>query len=286
MKQQKLLVTMKDMQRYKVLNDVIDKKLKGTEAAHILGLSCVHISRLKKRLLKEGFDGLLRKSPASAPHRKISEEDIKEILTLRKKLYYDFNIMHFMDKLHEVHKIPYCYESIRQILMKNQVHFPRKKRKVYRQRRRMPKADMLVQMDSSLHYWLPLVEDKWWLIAMIDDATNEIPYAQFFPQDTLFANMQVIRRFIELKGTFLSLYVDKASHLPPPDTADCITRLHRSMMIHRLNVHSVSWIYTSSRPILHKPKEESKSPFVSSRIGSLKKCDWQKSKTISRQIDF
>jgi len=32
------------------------------------------------------------------------------------------------------------------------------------------------------------------------------------PQDTLFANMQVIRRFIELKGTFLSLYIDKASH--------------------------------------------------------------------------
>ena len=203
---------MKDIQRYKVLKDVIDKKLKGSEAAHILGLSCVHLSRLKKRLLEEGFDGLLRKSPASAPHRKISEKEVKQIITLRKKLYYDFNIMHFMDKLHEVHKMPYCYESVRQILMKNQEHFPRKKKKVYRQRRRMPKAGMLVQMDSSLHYWLPLVEDKWWLIAMIDDATNEVSYAQVFPKDTLFANMHVIRRFIELKGTFLSLYVDKASH--------------------------------------------------------------------------
>jgi len=105
---------------------------------------------LKKRLLEEGFDGLLRKSPSSAPHRKISEKDVKQILTLRKELYYDFNIMHFMDKLHEVHKIPYCYESIRQILMKNQVHFPRKKRKIYQQRRRMPKAGMLV------HPWTPL----------------------------------------------------------------------------------------------------------------------------------
>jgi len=158
---------MKDIQRYKVLKDVIDKKLKGSEAAHILGLSCVQLSRLKKRLLQEGFDGLLRKSPASAPHKKISEKDVK------------------------------------QILMKNQEHFPKKKRKVYRQRRRMPKAGMLVQMDSSLHYWLPLVEDKWWLIAMIDDATNEVSYAQFFPKDTLFANMQVIRRFLEIKGAFL-----------------------------------------------------------------------------------
>ncbi len=210
--QQKLLVTMKDIQRYKVLKDVVDKKLKGSEAAQILGLSCVHMSRLKKRLFHEGFDGLLRKPPLSAPNKKISEKDVKQILTLRKKLYYDFNIMHFTDKLHEVHKMPNCYESIRHILMKNQEHFPRKKRKVYRQRRRMPRAGMLVQMDSSLHWWLPLVEDKWWLIAMIDDATNEVSSARFFPQDTLFATMHVIRRFIELKGTFLSLYVDKASH--------------------------------------------------------------------------
>lgn len=71
---------------------------------------------------------------------------------------------------------------------------------------------MLIQMDYSLHYWLPLVEDKWWLIAMIDDATNEVHYAQFFLKDTLFANMHVLRRFIESKGALLSLYGDKASH--------------------------------------------------------------------------
>ncbi len=47
---------------------------------------------------------------------------------------------------------------------------------------------------------------------MVDDATNEVPYAKFFPQDTLFGNMDVIRRFIQLKGVFMSLYVDKASH--------------------------------------------------------------------------
>lgn len=212
MDQEKLLVTMKDIQKYKVLKDVTEKKLKGTQAAQILNLTPVHISRLKKRFLKDGFHGLLRKFPASRPNKKIYDKDIEKILKLRKELYYDFNIMHFMDKLHEFHKIPYCYESIRQILIKHNEHFPKKKKKVHRQRRRMPKAGMLVQMDSSEHYWLPLVENKWWIIAMIDDATNEVPYAQFFPKDTLFANMHVIRRFIEIKGTFMSLYVDKASH--------------------------------------------------------------------------
>ncbi len=209
---QKLLVTMKDIQRYKVLKDVLEKKLKGIEAAQLLGLTPVHISRLKAKLLKGGFEEILRKPPPLPPNKRISDATVQRILKLRKELYYDFNIMHFMDKLHEEHKINYSYESIRQILIRAKEHLPKKKKKIHRQRRRMPKAGMLVQMDSSQHFWLPLIEDKWWLIAMIDDATNEVPYAAFFPKDTLFANMQVIRRLIEIKGLFMSLYVDKASH--------------------------------------------------------------------------
>ena len=212
MKEQKLLVTMKDIQRHKVLKDLIDKKLDGSQASELLNLSYVHVSRLKNKLLKGGFENILRKTPASPPNKKIPDDIIKEILRLRDDIYYDFNIMHFMDKLHDIHNMPYCYESIRQILVTNKRHSPKKKKKIHRQRRRMPKAGMLVQMDSSQHFWLPLIEDKWWLIAMIDDATNEIPYAKFFPKDTLFANMHVLRRFIEIKGVFMSLYVDKASH--------------------------------------------------------------------------
>ena len=212
MKEQKLLVTMKDIQRHKVLKDLIEKKLDGSQAARLLKVSYVHVSRLKNKLLKGGFEAILRKTPISPPNKKITDADIKEILRLRDDIYYDLNIMHFMDKLRDLHKIPYCYESIREILIANKKHHQKKKKKIHRQRRRMPKAGMLVQMDSSQHYWLPLIEDKWWLVAMIDDATNEVPYAWFFPKDTLFANMHVIRRFIETKGVFMSLYVDKASH--------------------------------------------------------------------------
>lgn len=212
MKEQKVLVTMKDIQRYKVLKDVIEKKIKGIEASQLLSLSYVHVSRLKGRLLKEGFLGLLRKVPPSPPNKKTTPEMIEEILRSRREFYYDFNIMHLRDKLEENHNIHLCYETLRQILIKAKEHSPRKKKVIYRQRRRMPKAGMLVQMDSSQHQWLEHIPEKWWLIAMIDDATNEVPYARYFPKDTLFANMHVIRRFIEIKGLFMSLYVDKASH--------------------------------------------------------------------------
>lgn len=212
MKEQRLVVTMKDMQRYKVLQEVIEKKLKGAEAAELLQITPVHVSRLKTKLSKEGFEGILRRNVPLPPNKKITEEMVEEIIRVRKKFYYDFNIMHFKDKLAEDHNIHLCYESLRQILVQIKDHHPKKKKKVHRQRRRMPKAGMLVQMDSSQHQWLKHIKKKWWLIAMIDDATNEIPYAKLFPGDTVFTNMQVIRRFLELKGIFMSLYADKASH--------------------------------------------------------------------------
>lgn len=208
----RVLVSMKDIQRYKVLQEVIEKRLKGIEAAEILKLTPIHISRLKARLLKEGLEGIIRELPTSPPNKKMTQAIEDEILSLRKELYYDFNILHFRDKLEEEHHIELCYESLRQILIKAHDHRPRRRRKIHRQRRRMPKVWMLVQMDSSQHQWLVAVPEKWWLIAMIDDATNEVPYARFFPQDTVFSNMQVLRRFIEMKGLFMSLYADRASH--------------------------------------------------------------------------
>ena len=118
MKGEKLLVTQKDIKRFKVLRDVVERKLKGTEAAQLLSLSVVHISRLKRRLLTNGFEGLLRRPSLSPPGNKIPERDVKTIIRLRRKFYYDFNIMHFMDKLREDHQLVYSYEALRRILIK------------------------------------------------------------------------------------------------------------------------------------------------------------------------
>jgi len=212
MTEPKIIITMKDIQRYKVIEDVVDKKITGIAAAQILNLTNVHVSRLKKRFLIGGFESLLRKIRLVPPNKKITDFQSQQIVKLRKSLYYDFNINHFNEKLHEIHKIKYSYSSIRTILINADMHISKKKKIVHRLRRRMPKTGMLIQMDSSQHHWLPAIADKWWLIAMIDDANNEVAYAKFFPSDTLFANMRVIRTFIEKKGLFISLYTDKASH--------------------------------------------------------------------------
>ena len=206
----KLIVTMKDLKRHRLLQDVLGKRLTLKEASMLMSLSYRQALRLKEKVKTGGLEAILR--PSRTAPNKLKEPVIKEIVKLRKDLYYDFNISHFMDKLHEVHRLPYSYETIRKILIDNNEHSPKKKKKIHRQRRRMPKAGLLEQMDSSQHRWLTAIKDKWYLIAIIDDATNDVPYARFFPKDTLYANMHVLRRFIEIKGVFSALYVDKASH--------------------------------------------------------------------------
>ena len=86
----------------KILKDVIDKKLKGIEAAELLKLHPVHISRLKRELIQGGFEALLRKIPPQPPNQRVSDSTVKKILKLRKEIYYDFNILHFMEKLDAV----------------------------------------------------------------------------------------------------------------------------------------------------------------------------------------
>ena len=55
-------------------------------------------------------------------------------------------------------------------------------------------------------------ETSTWLIATIDDATGEVPYALFVDSDSKENNMRVIKRLIEKKGIPTALYTDGASH--------------------------------------------------------------------------
>ena len=200
-----------DMERFYVLKKVLDGEITLRQASMLLGLSYRHTIRLKQNLSRSGLKGILRKNPRYPRGIKFNKFTCQRIIQLRKELYYDFNVLHFRDKLRDVHNISIGYETLRQMLIKAGLHQPRKRRKIYRRRRRMPQAGLLVQMDSSQHHWLENIPQPWWLVAMCDDADNFV-YAEFHPAETTSANMQVLKRFIEIRGLFACLYVDKASH--------------------------------------------------------------------------
>lgn len=203
-------LTMKDVKKYEILKQVVAKQLKSTEAAALLGYHPVHVSRLKKKVITSGLQGILR--PKLPSNRKLPDSLKEQIQTLYRQTYYDFNIRHFNDKLRENHGINLSYETVRQSLISHRIHSPKKKKLIHRRRRRMPRSGLLIQMDSSEHNWLPFIKEKWHLTATIDDATSKVPFAKLYPSDGVFNNMEVIRKTIEKEGLFCALYADKASH--------------------------------------------------------------------------
>jgi transposase len=143
-----------ELDRLKILSDVLNGKLTLKEASQALHLSYRQAIRLKKKVKEQGIEGLLKKAPPKPPNLKITQELKQVILSLRKEVYSELNLLHFRDKLIELHNIHISYESLRQILIKEGGHEPKRKRRIHRRRWRMPKAGLLVQMDSSLHAWI------------------------------------------------------------------------------------------------------------------------------------
>lgn len=49
MDKQRFLVGLTDIEKYRVLMDCLEKKIKATQASQVLGLSYIHTLRLKKK---------------------------------------------------------------------------------------------------------------------------------------------------------------------------------------------------------------------------------------------
>lgn len=150
--------------------------------------------------------GNYKKEPAN----KIPEDLKKIVLKLVCEKYFDFNILHCLEKLKSEENILVKRETFRkwchEIKMVKRSKRRRPKSRYYRQR--MKQTGLMLQMDGSHHRWFGNKESC--LIAAIDDASNEVPFAEFFPSEDTLSCMRVIQKIIEQKGLFHILYVDKA----------------------------------------------------------------------------
>jgi len=70
---------------------------------------------------------------------------------------------------------------------------------------------MLLHIDGSHHQWFQ--DDRWYdLVVILDDATNEVYYAQLVEDESTRTVMVGLRDVIERHGLFCALYSDRASH--------------------------------------------------------------------------
>ena len=202
----------KAMTRQEIILRAYAKKLTWIQAAEILGISPRHLRRIKQKYEEFGFHSMFDKRVGRTSSRRVPIETVEEVLRLYREQYFDFNVSHFHEKLREVHLIEVSYSWTKCLLQGAGLVSKDKPRKSHHKRRpRRPLSGMLLHIDGSRHQWFG--DDRWYdLIAILDDATGEIHYAQLVQVESTQTVMTGIRRVVERHGIFCALYSDRASH--------------------------------------------------------------------------
>jgi len=194
----------------RILEDFRHGVISRRQAADLLGCSERAVSRRVRNLRTKGVAGIKHGNYQKPAINLTDASKREQMLHLAKETYYDFNMTHCLEMLSERHGLKVSYTTFHRWCRAAGIAKRKRRRtskaRVYRER--MAYEGLLLQMDGSHHRWNGV--DEWCLIAMIDDATSEIPAARFFEGETTRGCMSVLRSVIEAKGVPQMIYTDEA----------------------------------------------------------------------------
>lgn len=198
-----------------IISKVIDGRISINSAATLLSKSRRTVERYLSRYRQEGIRFVVHGNKGRIPANKITESLKKEVQELIQTKYYDFNLQHLAELLVKNEGIAVKRETLR--TWAHAIHHvkrsKRRRSRVRKYRERMESPGLMLQMDGSPHRWFG--GERSCLIAIVDDATSDI-HAEFFPSETTEGCMKVMRAYIEKRGIFKTLYVDRAGIFAGP----------------------------------------------------------------------
>ncbi len=206
-------MTKKELDRGEALAKLTSGELQSSVAASRLGISKRQLRRLRRRYESDGIEGLCHRSRCKPSGRSMQPEVLRKATKLLRDQYHDFGPTLAAEKLRDWHKISISREKTRQLLIKEGLWQPKKKRnRSYHPRRpRRSREGELVQIDGSDHGWLEGRAERFTLIIFVDDATSKIQLARFVEAETTRNYMLLSKEYIEQYGCPQGFYSDKHS---------------------------------------------------------------------------
>lgn len=200
------------MKIQEVILRAMAKKINWIQAAEIIGISPRQMRRWLRRYEEYGYDGLYDRRRGRPSPRRVAVETVEQVFGLYQQQYYDLNVRHFHEKLREQHGLTLSYSWVKKALQEAGLVKKSRRRGVHRRRReRRPLPGMLLHIDGSPHRWFQ--DARYYdLIAVLDDATSVIYYAQLVEEESTRTVMAALWEVIERHGLFCALYSDRASH--------------------------------------------------------------------------
>jgi len=220
-------LTVREQKRLYVITEVLAGHWSASQAADKLELSLRQVRRLLAAYRRDGPAGLVHGNRGRASPRRISPEIREKVVSLTRTSYPDYNDHHLTEVLGEEHGIRLSRSSVRRIRRAVDLASPRKRRPPRHRswRERSPQAGMLLQIDGSQHKWLEDRGPKLCLIAAIDDATGEVPWAVFRPQEDSAGYFLLLKHLFQTHGLPLAVYADRHTIFQSPKKASIAEEL-------------------------------------------------------------
>jgi transposase len=203
----------KELTRAGVLARVAAKTLTLRSAATVMGVSYRQAKRVWARFRRRGATGLRHGSAGRASNRATAAKARKRVLALVREKYGGRIDERFGPTLAAEHLasedgVTVDHETLRRWMLAAGLWSRARKRSQHRRRReRMAHFGELVQMDGSVHPWFEARGPSSCLLTLVDDATGR-SLGRFGTQETIWAAVAVLRRWIEQYGIPRALYTD------------------------------------------------------------------------------
>jgi transposase len=204
------------VERAMTYQQVIMRVLAGTwswlKAADVLGIHPRSLRRWRARYARDPVLGLLDRRRRRPSHRTAPRAEVQRVLQLYRTRYPDFNVRHFLHVARRDHGVTLSYTFVK-LALQDAGLVPKGRARGRHRRRRAARACFgeLLHLDGSDHGWLAHCPgQRQTLLAVVDDATKRLLYAQLRPEETTHAVLAALHAVLAGFGLPMALYTDRA----------------------------------------------------------------------------
>ena len=230
-----LSMSAKELSRLEVMQRLSRKQMSQKEAGAMLSMSVRQIKRLLRAYRQKGATGLVSRQRGRQSNNRLSEDVKKRALNLLKTKYRGFGPTLAHEKLVEKDKLNLSDESVRQLMIAEDLSKARKAKKVvvHQLRERRACFGELIQIDGSPHDWFEGRAAPCVLLVFIDDATGQLVQLLFVESESFFSYCQATEGYFRQFGKPVAFYSDKNSifrvNQPSAGAGNALTQFGRAM---------------------------------------------------------
>jgi hypothetical protein len=204
---------MRELDRLKCIQGLIDGQLKQNAVATRLGLTTRQVRRLVRQYELQGPVGLISKLRNRPSNRRLKSDIAEHAFGILRSTYADFGPTLAAEKLRERHGVDLAVETVRSLMIAGGLWLPRRLRapKIQQPRSRRACLGELVQIDGCDHRWFEDRAPACTALVYVDDATSRLMVVLFVGTESTFAYFEATQQYLQRYGKPLAFYSDKAS---------------------------------------------------------------------------